>query len=142
MSTPTPAEATALLEKAGAAGRRVRAGSGSRTGAWLTGMAAATWGYLTALGVAGGSDERVLLVSAVFAATVLLLSLGLLPGVRVNRAGFGRRWVGAVVGWGVLYAAALVLGLVLMRDTLAYWPAAGLVAALPLALGARAELRS
>ena len=141
MTNPTPSEAGALLAKAESTSRQVRTGSGARTGAWLVGMAVATFSYLTSMGIAGTSDSRVVLASTVFGVVVAALSLGLLPGVRVNRAGFGRRWVAAVATWGLLYATGLIAGVYLMRDVLVYWPLAGALVALPLALGARAEAR-
>ena len=142
MTPPTPAEAGALLAEAASAGKRLRAGAGARTGAWLTGMAVATTSYLTSLGIAGNSDREVAVASLVFGAVVAVLSSTLLPGVRVTAAGFGRRWTASVLGWGALYAVALVVGLTFQRGELLFWSVAGVVTALPLVLGARAELRS
>ncbi len=105
-------------------------------------MAVATLMYGTGLGLAGADDDAVGVVSGVFGVCLAALSFTLLPGARVSSAGFGRRWVRAVAGWGVLYAAMMVLGLNLFRGDLAFWLPAAVAAALPLALGARAEARA
>ena len=144
MSTPVPSpeEARAMLAGAGTTARAASAGTGARTGAWLVGTAVASWGFLTSLGIAGTSDVRVLLAALVLVVTLACLSLALLPGVRANRAGFDRRWSAAVATWGALLALVLTTGLLWMREVLAFWPLAGALVALPLALGARGELRA
>lgn len=43
--------------------------------------------------------------------------------------------------WGAVLGAAMGLGLTVFRGSLAYWFVAALAAGLPLALGARAEVR-
>ena len=141
MNIPTPSEAGALLSKADLTARSTRAGASAPPACWLTGMAGASLLYFTGVGVAGTDETEGLLVSGVFLVVVLALSFSLLSGLRVSKVGFGRRWVASVVSWGVLFALGLVLGLTLLADVLAYWPVAGALVALPLALGARAELR-
>ena len=141
MSHPTPSEAGALLQKADLTARTVRSGASALPACWLTGMAVASWLYFTGAGLAGASDTGGLVVSGVFLVIALTLTAWFVPAFRVARAGFGRRWVASVVTWGVLFALGLSLGMVFVRDSLAYWVVAGALVALPLALGARAELR-
>lgn len=139
--TPTPLEAEELIATADRLGRAVRDGSSWRYVSWLAGTAVANLMYLTALGVVG-TDTAVLVISAAFGVCLLGLSLALLPGVRVNKAGFSRRWIAAVVGWGVAYALTMGLGVVFFRGELAFWLPAAAISTLPLVLGARAEAKA
>ena len=138
---PSPHEAAALVGTADRMSSAVRGAASWRYVAWLTGMAVATVMYLVAMGLVDG-DTEVLVLSVPFAASVAVLSVALLPGSRVSTVGFGRRWVGAVVGWGLLYAASMLLGLLVFRGEVAFWLPAAFVTALPLVLGARAEARA
>ena len=143
MTTPLPGphEAARLVQTADHMHTAVRGAASWRYVAWLTGMATTTLMYLTGLGLTE-EDRTVGVLSAAFGLCVVTLSLTLLPGARVASAGFGRRWVRAVAGWGVLYSAAMVLGMTVFRGELAFWLPAAVLAALPLALGARAEARA
>lgn len=145
-STPRPApaspEAADLVAIADRLRTSVRHAAAWRYVSWLVGMAVATVMYLAGLGVAAHDDTAVLAVSLVFGACVAVLSVALLPGARVTSAGFTRRWARAVLAWGLLYGASMLLGLLLFRGELLFWIPAGVVAAVPLALGARAEARS
>ncbi|GAB7191458.1 hypothetical protein NUM3379_21650 [Kineococcus sp. NUM-3379] len=141
MSIPTPSEAGVLLHKAELTARTTRAGASALPACWLTGMAAANLLYFTGVGLAGTDETEGLLLSGVFLVVVLGLTASLLPASRVSRVGFSRRWVASVVTWGVLFALGLTAGLTLLPGVLAYWPLAGALVALPLALGARGELR-
>lgn len=137
---PSPHEAADLLDAADRMHAMVHGAASWRYIAWLTGMAVATVVFLTAMGLVDG-DTEVLVLTAPFVLCIAVLSLTLLPGSRVSSAGFGRRWVGAVVGWGVLYGATMTLGLNVFRGEVAFWLAAAVVTAVPLVLGARAEAR-
>jgi hypothetical protein len=139
---PTPHEAAGLVATAGRLEATVRGAAGWRYIAWLTGMTVATVQYGVALGVAAVDDPAGLSLSAAFLVCVAVLSLTLLPGALVNRPGFAARWVRAVVPWGLLFAAMMVIGLLVFRGEPAFWFPAALVTALPLALGARAEARA
>ncbi len=141
-SLPTPHEAAGLVATADRLEATVRGAAGWRYIAWLTGMAVATLQYGVGLGVAATDDRAGLGLSAAFGACVAVLSLTLLPGARVNRPGFGTRWVRAVVPWGMLFAAMMVLGLLVFRGEVGFWLPAAVLTALPLALGARAESRA
>jgi hypothetical protein len=132
------AGAAELLATAERLRRAVRDGGSWVYVSWLVGMAVATAMFLAALAVSA-SDAAILVVSAAFAVCVAGLGLGLLPRARVNRAGFSRRFALAVVGWGALFAAAVVVGLYAFRGEPAFWLPAAVVVALPLVLGARAE---
>jgi hypothetical protein len=134
-----PTAAADLLATADRLQRAVHDGGGSWVYvSWLVGMAVATAMYLSGLGVAD-TDRSVLVISVVFGVCVAGLSLGLLPRARASRVGFPRRWVASVVGWGVLYAASMLLGLLFFRAEPAFWLPAAALSALPLVLGARAE---
>ena len=139
---PTPHEAAGLVATADRLQATVRGAAGWRYVAWLTGMAVATVQYGTALGVVGTDDRSGLVVSGAFLACVALLSVTLLPGARVNRPGFATRWVRAVVTWGLLFAATMVLGLLVFPGELRFWLPAAVLTALPLPLGAGAESRA
>lgn len=134
----TSAEAARLVADAERARAAVLAGAGPRHAAWLVGMAVLTPSYYAGLGVAAAEPE-VLVVSLVFAGLVGALSLSLLPGARVARLGLPRRFGLAVGGWGLLFGLTLPAGLLAFPAEPAYWVPAGLLTALPLALGARAE---
>ncbi len=138
---PTPHEAAGLLDTADRMHATVRGAASWRYIAWLTGMAVATVMYLVAMGLVG--DEReVLVLTAPFLLCIAVLCLALLPGARVNSAGFGRRWGAAVGGWGALYGASMGIGLGAFRGEIGFWAVAALVTALPLLWGARAETRA
>jgi len=139
---PTPGEAARMVADVERIGTAVRTADAWRYVAWLVGMAVATVMYLTGLGVSGTDEPLILATSGVFVLCVAALSVGLLPGSRVTTAGLGRRWASALVGWAVLFAAVMVLGLLVWRGELAFWIPGGILAALPLVLGARAELRT
>jgi hypothetical protein len=141
MTAPDASTAADLVASADRIGRAVRAGASWHHVTWLTGMAVADALYLAGLGTAA-DDRAVLVLSLAFAACVAALSVGALPGARVTKAGFPRRWVAAVVGWGVLFGAAMWVGLLLFRGEPAFWLVAAPVTALPLVLGARAEARA
>lgn len=139
---PTPYEAAGLVQAADRMHTAVRGASAWRYVAWLSGMAVATLMYFTGLGLLGEDDRGVGVLSIAFGLSIAVLSLTLLPGARVSSAGFARRWAQAVLGWGVLYAAGMLLGLMVFRGELAFWLPAAVLAALPLVLGARAEARA
>ncbi|MFG2334455.1 hypothetical protein ACGFMM_33310 [Streptomyces sp. NPDC048604] len=60
---------------------------------------------------------------------------------RAVRRGFGTRHVLIIVSWGVLYAAALLIGPQVARDSVPFAIGAALCCAVPIAVGVRLELR-
>lgn len=141
MNNPKPLEAAEMVATADRLRRAVRDESSWRYVCWLAAMAPTTLLYLVGLAVVR-TDTDALVISGVFGACVFGLAVALLPGVRVNKAGFPRRWVTAMVAWGIAFAVTMVLGLLLFRGELAFWLPAAVITALPLALGARAEARA
>lgn len=139
---PTPSEAARMVADVDRIAVAVRTADAWRYVAWLVGMAVATVMYLTGLGVSGHDESLIVATSGVFALCVAALSIGLLPGSRVTSAGLGRRWTAALMSWGALFAVVMVLGLLLWRGDLAFWIVGAVLTALPLVLGARAELRT
>jgi len=114
--------------------------------AWLVGMAAATAGFYAALAAAaqaGGEDDAAVAIPSVaYGASIIVLSLTLLPFARIASRGFAARWVAALSGWGLLYAGTLTVGLTVFRDEPLYWLPAAVVAVAPLVDGARREMRA
>lgn len=139
---PTPGEAARLVADVDRIGAAIRTADAWRYVAWLAGMAVATVMYATSLGVAGTDEALIVTASVVFALCVGALSACLLPGSRVTTAGLGRRWTVALLSWGALFAALMTLGLLVWRGEPAFWVPGGIVAAVPLVLGARAEIRT
>lgn len=135
-----PSEAADLVATAERLQRAVRDGASWVYVSWLAGLAVANTMYLTGLGVAGHHDPSVLVVSLAFGVCVAGLSLGLLPRARVSSAGFPRRLAAAMVGWAVVFAVLITVGLLFFRGELAFWLPAAVVVALPLVLGVRAEI--
>lgn len=140
-TTPTPDEAQALLGRSSSAAAAIRNAGENRHAQWLTGMATATFMYLVGLGVAA-TDPEILVVSLGFAMAVAVLCLALLPTAPVTKSGMTRRWVWSLVTWGVLFGAAMPLGLLFFRAEPLFWAPAALAVALPLAIGAAREGRA
>lgn len=108
---------------------------------WLLAFAALNVMYLTALGL-HTEDGPVGWLTVAYLICTAGLTVIFLSGVRLTSAGFDRRWVRALLSWGVLYSAVLVVGLLAFRGQPAFWLPASLVCAAPLVWGARAELRA
>lgn len=138
---PTPDEARALLRSSASAASAVREIAGNRHGQWLACHAAATFLYFTAMGIAD-DDTEVGIASWAFGLVLAVMFVALLRGARVAKAGFGRRWVTAMVTWGVLYSAGMVVGGFVYPGEPRFWLPAGVVAALPLVIGAWRENRA
>jgi len=141
MHPPTPDEARALLRSSATSAAAVRDIGGNRHAQWLTGHAVAVFSYFAALATAD-QDVEVLVPSLAYAAALGVLSVTLLPGATVSKSGMGRRWLRALLWWGAVYAACMVVGLYLFRAEPAFWLPAAVVTALPLALGALRENRA
>lgn len=141
MHPPTPDEARALLRSSATSAAAVRDIGGNRHAQWLTGHAVAVFSYFAALATAD-QDVEVLVSSLAYAAALAVLSVTLLPGATVSKSGMGRRWLAALLWWGGIYAACLVVGLYLFPAVPAFWLPAAVVTALPLALGALRENRA
>ena len=54
----------------------------------------------------------------------------------------GRRWIGAIRGWGVAYTVSLIVGLTWLRESVLFWLLASVVVTAPLAVGAWREGRA
>lgn len=138
---PTPEEARALLRSTTSSAAAVRDIGGNRHAQWLTGHAVAVFSYFAALATAD-QDVEVLVSSLAYAAALAVLSVTLLPGATVSKSGMGRRWLRALLWWGVVYAVCMVVGLSLFPAEPAFWLPAAVVTALPLAVGALRENRA
>jgi hypothetical protein len=118
----------------------VRAASFRYVG-WLVAFAALNVVYLTALGLLT-EDGPVLWLTAAYLLCTAGVTVSFLSGLRLTPSGFSRRWVCALLSWGAVFAAVLVLGLLFFRGQPLFWFPASLVSAVPLVLGARAEARA
>src|SRR5690242_5567530 len=119
-------------------GAAVRSAAGRYAG-WLVAFAATNLVYLTGVGLLT-ADVPVLWLSAAYLLAVALLCLAFFWGARITPAGFSRRFPVAMVSWGALYALTLVVGLLAFRGQPVFWLPAAVVCAVPLLLGARAEM--
>lgn len=105
MSGPTPEEARELLEQAARTASTTRAG--------------ASWPQLAGLLGLGGASSLALVALAYvpteLVALPLLLFLGWLGALfgfvgvfsRAVKRGFGRRWIGTLLGWGALWLVGI-----------------------------------
>ena len=139
-SEPGPAAAADYLAADARMGAAVRAASLRFVG-WLLAFAALNVVYLTGLGLLL-DDGAVGWLTAAYLLATAGITVPFLSGDGLTSAGFDRRWVRALVTWGAVFAAVLVVGLLAFRGQPAFWLPASLVCAVPLALGARAELRA
>ena len=139
-SEPGPAVAADYLATDARMAAAVRATSLRYVG-WLLAFAALNVMYLTALG-SHTEDGPVGWLTAAYLLCTGGLTAGFLSGVPLTSAGFDRRWVRALLSWGAVFAAVLVVGLLAFRGQPAYWLPTSLLCAVPLVLGARAELRA
>ena len=139
-SEPGPALAADYLATDARMAAAVRATSLRYVG-WLLAFAALNVMYLTALGL-HTEDGPVGWLTGAYLLCTAGLTVSFLSGVRLTSAGFDRRWVRALLAWGALFAVVLVVGLLAFRGQPAFWLPASLVCAVPLVLGARAELRA
>jgi hypothetical protein len=113
--------------------------AGGRYAGWLVAFAATNLVYLTGVGLLR-EDPPVLWLTAAYLLSVAMLCLGFFWGARITPAGFARRFAGAMVSWAALYALTLVIGLLAFRGQPVFWLPAAIVCAVPLLLGARAEV--
>lgn len=97
--------------------------------------------YLTGVGVST-ADEPVVWLTVAYLIATAGITVSFLAGVRMTPVGFSRRWAGALVAWGALFAAVLVPGLLFLRGEPLFWFAGALLCAVPLVVGARAEARA
>jgi hypothetical protein len=142
MSNPTSSEAAELIARSERLAAQVRTSSSTRFTAWLVGVAAATPLYFVGLAIAGDDVAGIVAPSVVFAAILVAISVSMLPGVLVASRGFAARF-GTVVGvWGGMFGLAVGLGLAMFPGALWFWVPAGVLAATPLVIGARAEVRA
>jgi hypothetical protein len=139
-SEPGPAAAADYLAADAAMGAAVRAGT-QRYAGWLLAFAALTVMYLTALGL-HTDDGPVGWLTAAYLLCTAGLTVSFLSGVRLAALGFERRFGRALGAWGALFAVVLVVGLLVFRGEPTFWFPAAVVTAVPLVLGARAELRA
>ena len=139
-SEPGPAVAADYLATDARMRASVKAASQRFVG-WLIAFAALNVVYLTALGLLT-EDRPVLWLTAAYLLSTAGLTVSFLGGVRLTPAGFDRRWVQALSWWGAVFAAVLLVGLLVFRGQPAFWLPASLACAVPLVLGARAELRA
>ncbi len=139
-SEPGPAVAADYLATDARMRASVKAASLRYVG-WLIAFAALNVVYLTALGLLT-EDGPVLWLTAAYLLATGGLSASFLGGVGLTPAGFDRRWVRALTGWAVVFTGVLVVGVLAFRGQPAFWFPASLVCAVPLVLGARAELRA
>lgn len=136
-----PATATARLQEAAAAARRVAVEGSASASAWLTGLAAASAMYLSALGWFSRSDEDpILVISLTFAGVLGVLSVVHLRRVRASSLGFSRRFGIAVGTWGAAFAVSISLGLLVFPGSVAWFTVAGAVTAVPPLWGSVREL--
>lgn len=136
-----PATATARLQEAAAAARRVAVEGSASASAWLTGLAAASAMYLSALGWFSRSDEDpILVISLTFAGVLGVLSVVHLRRVRASSLGFSRRFGIAVGAWGAAFAVSISLGLLVFPGSVAWFTVAGAVTAVPPLWGSVREL--
>lgn len=138
VTDPTPEQARALLRSSAAATAAVRDLGGNRHAQWLACHAVSSFFYFTARGIADSTSD-IYLVSSVFGLMTLVLFVTLLLGLRMSKAGMGRRWAWALATWGVLYMAGMLIGGSMFPADPWFWLPAGVVVALPLALGAWRE---
>ena len=108
---------------------------------WLTAFAALNVVYLTGLGLLT-EDGPVLWLTLAYLVATVVVTVGLLAGVRLTSVGFSRRFVRAMLAWGTVFGVVLLLGLLAFRGQPAFWFPASLVSTVPLLLGARAEARA
>jgi hypothetical protein len=139
-SEPGPAVAAGYLADDARMAAAVRAASLRFVG-WLIAFAAINVVYLTGLGLLT-DDGPVGWLTAAYLLATAGVTVPFLSGVGLTSAGFDRRWVRALLTWGAVFAAVLVVGLLAFRGQPAFWLPASLVCAVPLVLGARAELRA
>ena len=138
---PTPDEARTLLRSSESAAGSLREIGGNRHAPWLTGHAISTFASFTAMGAAD-SNQDVAIASIAFGLVTVLLAVGVLAGVGVSKAGMARRWIAALVSWGVLHGAAMIIGAIAFKFKPWFWLPAGVLAALPLVIGAWRENRA
>ena len=139
-SEPTPAVAADYLATDERMAAAVRAGALRYVG-WLLAFAALNVMYLTALGL-HTEDGPVGWLTVAYLLCTAGLTVSFLSGARLTSRGFDRRFVRALGVWGAVFAVVLVVGLLVFRGQPAFWLPASLVCAVPLVLGARAELRA
>lgn len=105
MSGPTPEEARGLLEQAERTASTTRAGASWPQVAGLLGLGGASSLALVAL--AHVPEELVALPLVLFFAWMGALFVFVAFFSRAVKRGFGRRWVGTLAAWGVLWVAGV-----------------------------------
>jgi len=138
---PTPDQARQLLALTAGAAGSLRAAGQNRHAQWLTGLASSTFMFYVGLSTLP-DDGPALVLCAAYMATCLGLSIALLRGAPVTKAGMGRRWVRAIRAWGVAYTVSLIVGLTWLRESVLFWLLAAVVVTAPLAVGAWREGRA
>lgn len=122
----------ASLVAADAASRRL-AGRARWTSPFYLALAAGTSVVMVAAGLA--DETTVLVVTGVFLAVVAVMVVRVVRQGVVPR-GFARLHVTAMVVWGVVYSAALQVGLSAFPGTVAFWIPAALFVSTPLVAAA------
>ena len=140
-TNPTPDEARQLLALTAGAAGSLRAAGQNRHAQWLTGLATSTFMFYVGLSTIP-DDGPALVLCGAYMATALVLSIALLRGAPVSKEGMGRRWVGALGGWGVAYGVSLIVGLTWLRESTLFWLLSAFVVTAPLAVGAWREGRA
>ena len=140
-TNPTPDEARQLLAMSAGAAGSLRAAGQNRHAQWLTGLATSTFMFYVGLSTIP-DDGPALVLCGAYMASCLVLSVALLRGVTVTKEGMGRRWIGAIRGWGIAYTVSLIVGLTWLRESVLFWLLASVVVTAPLAVGAWREGRA
>ncbi|MEJ3405626.1 hypothetical protein WDJ51_12860 [Rathayibacter sp. YIM 133350] len=132
-SRPSAEEASAQLARAASAQRAVAAESSAPAAAWLSGLGVASALYVASLGWIwpAAGEAGVVGISVIFALSLAALALTQLRGLRAKSTHFSRRFGGAMAAWAVLFAAALVIGLLFFEGAPAFFVAAAVLVAVP-----------
>jgi MFS family permease len=139
--TMRPEDADQLLARVSHFDAQVRS-EGRAYERFLLLLAGTTATWFVVMAWASATDVGVGISAGVFGIVVAVVSLTTLPRARASRAGFARRFLGAMIGWAMVFAATLTVGLLVARAQVAYWVIAAVVAAAPLVVGAVVERRS
>jgi hypothetical protein len=138
--TMHPEDADRLLARVARFDERIRS-EGRTYERFLFLLAGVTAAWFVSMGWASATDVGVGISAGVFGVAVAGVSLATLPRARASRVGFGRRFLGAMAAWAVVFSLTLTIGLLVARGQVAYWLATAVVAPAPLVVGALVERR-